>query len=142
MLSNFAWYFLSFKGRVSRQEFWLGYLATVIVLLLLEHKLEDLILYLRRPPSGSWYRQDLELALVIPKILARAMLLWPFLAISAKRMHDMNFSGWWVLGLAIFAVTRTDFGGLIFSLGMVIGLLPGTRGVNRFGADPIARSST
>jgi len=142
MLSNFAWYFLSFKGRISRHEFWLGYLAAVLVLLLLQHKFEDLILYLRRPPSGNWRSEDLELALAIPKVLARAILLWPFFAILAKRVHDINFSGWWVIGFGILAITHTDFGGVIFSLGMVIGLLPGTRGVNRFGEDPIAHSST
>ena len=57
-------------------------------------------------------------------------LLVPLLAVQARRLHDQDRSGWLVLlnlipyigALAIF----------------VIMLLPGTRGDNRFGPDPLA----
>lgn len=54
--------------------------------------------------------------------------LWPMLAISAKRWHDRDKSGWWTL---ISLVP-------IIGLWMLIecGFFKGTRGPNRFGDDP------
>jgi uncharacterized membrane protein YhaH (DUF805 family) len=143
MGSHFAWYFLSLKGRISRQEFWLGYGATIVVAFILKWKLEDLFVYMRRPATGVWYRADLELALALPKILAAAIVLWPLIAIYVKRLHDLNLTGWWLLGLitihAIAMVIIPDAWIVIFLSNVVIGLIPGTRGGNRFGVDPRAQ---
>jgi uncharacterized membrane protein YhaH (DUF805 family) len=38
-MNAFAWFFLSLRGRVSRQEFWLGYLGIIVVALILVHSL-------------------------------------------------------------------------------------------------------
>jgi uncharacterized membrane protein YhaH (DUF805 family) len=43
-----------------------------------------------------------------------------------KRLHDVDRSAWW-----LFAVILVPF------FALALGLLPGTEGDNRFGADPL-----
>ena len=57
------------------------------------------------------------------------LMLWPAVAISAKRWHDRGRSGWWVL-VALLPVI-----GWLWTL-LENGLLPGDRGPNRYGAAP------
>jgi len=85
-------------------------------------------------------------------------------AIAIKRLHDRNRSAWWLLlfymGPVLFIATGVAImwptaGGASFLLGLCliggfalaiwgsveIGFLRGTTGYNRFGPDPLARSS-
>jgi hypothetical protein len=55
--------------------------------------------------------------------------LLPGLAVSVRRLHDINKSGWWLLIVFIPLI-----GGLILLLFMV---RPGDEGRNEFGPDPI-----
>ena len=57
MPAQFARFFLSFKGRSSRQEFWLGYFFTRAVMLLLISPPKDVSLPLLRPTGRAWYQQ-------------------------------------------------------------------------------------
>lgn len=64
-------------------------------------------------------------------LLAVLALIWPSLAIQAKRWHDQDRSAWWILiGLVPFV------GGLIALV--MCGFIQGTPGPNRFGAGPMA----
>ena len=65
--------------------------------------------------------------------LVNLVLIWPLLAISAKRIHDFDHSGWWVL---------LHFVPVVGSLAViaVLGCVPGTHGANRFGPDPLRRT--
>lgn len=56
--------------------------------------------------------------------------LWPSIAVSVKRFHDRDMSGWWVL-MALVPLIGTIF------LFVVVGCLRGTVGSNRFGPDPL-----
>jgi uncharacterized membrane protein YhaH (DUF805 family) len=125
---DFAWLFLSFKGRSSRQEFWLGYVGIIVVLYLLQFPLETLSLYFFRPMGRQWSDDELLLALFAPRLLAAAISMWPLAAISVKRLHDISLSGWW---LPVFWLA-----------GFVLGIIPGRRGSNRFGDDPLAYKRT
>ena len=51
MVSDFTWYLLSFKGRISRQEFWLGYAGIIVIMLLLRRPLENFMLAIFRPQA-------------------------------------------------------------------------------------------
>ena len=86
---------------------------------------------------------------------------WRLLMGSVKRLHDLNFSGWWVillLGVADYSYTIDgtqvsfnpanyllgDFFGDIFSIiGLVFWLLlalkRGTVGFNKYGKDPLTK---
>ena len=61
--------------------------------------------------------------------LANLAFVWPLIAVSAKRQHDFDFSGWWALIHFVPGVGS-------FILLVVDGSMPGTRGPNRFGIDP------
>ena len=91
-------------------------------------------------------------------------MLWPILAVGSKRLHDRNKNGWWLLvfwlfpfalfcggfSIIFFDDPRTGRSGdfstgsiLIFASlppalwGIVeLGILPGTKGPNLYGADP------
>ena len=67
---------------------------------------------------------------VIPAILILACL-WPTIAVSVKRWHDRNKSGWWVFINLIPVV------GAIWAL-IEQGFLKGTPGRNDYGEDPLA----
>lgn len=107
------------RGRITRRHFWLwGVLALGGLTLLLRALLE----IARLPPD----RAD---------AIASLLLLWPAIAVSAKRWHDRDKSGWWVL-IALLPV--------IGWLWMLIdnGFRRGSPGPNRFGpprVDPALR---
>src|SRR6185503_4484133 len=79
----------------------------------------------------------------------------PGLAVAVRRLHDINFAGWWlalpaapVIGWAILILAHLNPEWLfrIFLIAIVVSplvllvlmFLPGTRGPNRFGDDPKA----
>ncbi len=101
-----------FRGRIPRKAFWLY----GVLLLLGAAVLLGLVLGLAGVRSKT-----LELAINLA-------LLWPGIAVSVKRWHDRDKSGWWVL-IGLIPVV-----GWIWSL-VENGFLRGTAGDNRFGAD-------
>ena len=143
MAAQFAWFFLSLKGRISRQEFWLGYFLTLAVLVLVVPRLQAWSLALHRPASGPWYRNELAMALLSPRIAVFAAVAWPLTALYVKRLHDVGLSAWWLLpfvgALWLTTATGADQKNLL-SAGLfgILGLAPGKRGDNRFGTDPIS----
>lgn len=105
--------YLGVKGRIPRATYWLhGVLS-----LLLAGVVLDGLLAIARVESET------------ANGLVSLLLLWPLIAVSAKRQHDFNFSAWWALIHFVPAV-----GSIVLLL--ADGLVPGTRGPNRFGPDP------
>lgn len=131
----------SFKGRVTRQTFWIWNLSYYLIILLWIQLCNRLV------PELS--------PLLIP--LALLVLLIPDLAVTAKRWHDRNKTSWWLLlNVPLIAgrmmvpatgeeltttPTLLDTASTLLALlcGSWIliecGLLPGTAGPNRFGAE-------
>jgi len=62
------------------------------------------------------------------KILILAVLLLPGIAVAARRLHDLDRTGWWLL---------IAFTGIGIILLIVWDCMKGTTGPNRFGADPL-----
>lgn len=59
----------------------------------------------------------------------------PSIAVTVRRFHDRDMSGWWYLGLTLAGlIPIVGFLGSIAFL--VLMFLPGTAGPNRFGNDP------
>lgn len=59
----------------------------------------------------------------------------PTLAVTVRRLHDRDMSGWWYLGFMVLSLIPL-VGFLVSIAFLVIMFLPGTPGPNRFGADP------
>ena len=106
--------FFSLDGRLSRRQFWLyGVLALLGAALL-----GQVLLGIARVPPKT------------ADLVVNLLLLWPAIAVSVKRWHDRDKSGWWVL-LNLLPVI-----GWLWAL-IDNGFLAGTDGPNRFGASPL-----
>lgn len=108
------WYFsvlkkyAVFSGRARRKEYWMFILFNYLILFLLV--LIDFILLL-----------NTDLTMPILTVIYSISLVIPSLAVSIRRLHDTNHSGWWMfLNFAIFGYAVSE----------------GTTGENRFGPDP------
>ncbi|MBC8944435.1 MULTISPECIES: DUF805 domain-containing protein [Xenorhabdus] len=114
------WYFQVFKnyavfsGRARRKEYWMFYLFNIIIffaICILGAILSDTI------------------GFIVMMLIYALVAFIPSLAVTVRRLHDTNRSGWWFLltfvpiaGIAVFIFT----------------LLEGTEGSNDYGADPKA----
>src|ERR1700744_2435308 len=145
-MNAFAWFFLSLQGRVSRQEFWLGYVGVIVIALILARLLphaggEFYFIPSDTADNEAW--QDTPLSFGWPEFIS-LVLTWPIIAIYAKRLHDLDLTAWWLLLLpaVTFLAGVSMFGRLHVAayclLILVLGFLPGSHGVNRFGDDPRA----
>ncbi len=108
--------YAQFSGRASRSEFWWFQLFVVIVLI----------------PSNvlgfiASYTGSSTLALISTGVGALVWLaiIVPMIAVTVRRLHDTDRSGWWYLLMLVPIV------GLVV---LVFLLLPGTPGNNRFDA--------
>lgn len=110
VLSNYA----GFAGRASRSEFW--WFALFYLLVQLACGVLDAVLFSSYGggPIGA---------------LVSLALLLPYLAVSVRRLHDIDRSGWWLL------ISLVPLVGMIVLL--VFFVQRGTPGPNRFGADPL-----
>ncbi len=121
-----------FSGRARRKEFWLWQLLIGVV--------TAFLLSLSRPVFNPYIDSPGDKLItgfvnpVFSTILFvfLAAIFLPSLAVQVRRLHGNNKSGWWLL-LGI-----TGIGSLVL---LVFYLLDGTRGPNRFGADPKGRIS-
>ena len=107
-----TWFLFSFRGRISRKSFWFFNLCVFAGGLLFGILME---------PTEEITKYQLMFMLWV---------LWPSLAVQAKRWHDIDKSALWVL---------INFIPLIGPLWALIenGFVPGTPGENRFGSDPL-----
>jgi uncharacterized membrane protein YhaH (DUF805 family) len=143
----------SFEGRIGRRTYWLAILALIVALLVLTF--------------APFLLNSEEAAVVMLAVTSQfiwLLSLWPMLALGAKRLHDRDRNGWWLLvfwvlpfvllcggfGIVFFDDPRTgrsgDFStGLTLALAGVpptlwgiieLGFLPGTKGPNLYGASP------
>ncbi|MDE0002591.1 MAG: DUF805 domain-containing protein [Rhodospirillaceae bacterium] len=105
-----------FHGRARRKEYWYFFLFTAIFLWLTMFLDVQL----------GTFSMALEMGLLSGCFsLATAA---PYVAVSVRRLHDTDRSGWWFLLQFIPVV------GTIWYLILLV--LDGSAGVNRFGADP------
>jgi uncharacterized membrane protein YhaH (DUF805 family) len=138
MPSIFSWYFLALEGRISRREFFPGYIGLVLVDIFAVHvgtRLFDAgpVYYYGSKPPLDWVGLYVRLAVYLVSA-------WPFAAILVKRLHDLNISGRWAF--AYFAVAPACHAlGISYWLPNLLivaalSAIPGSSGDNRFGAAP------
>lgn len=120
--------YVDFKGRAARSEFWWWVLFGIV---------SSIILGLIPFIGMIW-----SLALILPN-----------LAVTARRLHDTDRSGWWMLapygvGFLSGAMAFTGSGALVTIVGILAFVMfvvliiwlatKGSDGDNRFGSDPLA----
>ena len=110
--------FATFDGRASRSEYWwfqFFYFLVVIVAVILD---------------GVLVGGNLETAGAL-EIVSQLILLLPALAVTARRLHDVDRSGWWMLvGITIVGLIPL----------FIWWLAPGTNKKNKYG-NPIKLKS-
>ena len=139
------------SGRAARSEFWwwsmcAGLIFSIVSMVLLG--IQEVLLGMEEG-GGSVALAILWLGVLIPS-----------LAVTVRRLHDTDWSGWWALSTALCnaaVVYAAAFGphalgfafgsdAVLFSYLAASGIalvvlvrmfLPGTRGDNRFGPDPL-----
>jgi uncharacterized membrane protein YhaH (DUF805 family) len=110
----------SFAGRVGRKTFWMAMLGIIALMFALQAVIVGLAFVSETAALiGS----------VVALPVAVAALVGGF-AVQAKRWHDVDKSGWWLL---IAFVPVIGLYALIMN-----GFVKGTDGANQFGADPVA----
>lgn len=113
--SGFSRYF-DFSTRSLRSEYWwffLSYVVAGIVLTIVD---------------------GFTIGMGVLPLLAMLAYFIPILAVTARRLHDVGRSGWWIL-IAFVPIV----GGLILLYWMVIS---GEDDENRFGANPLGAAAT
>lgn len=114
VLKNFS----DFSSRARRKEYWMFALFYVIVLILI-----GVLAF-----GMSTVSESLFMVFIGVYALYVLAMLIPSLAVTVRRLHDIDKSGWFIL------ISLIPFiGGLIL---LVMTILPGTVGHNSFGPDP------
>lgn len=145
-------FYFQAKGRVSRKQFWLKFFLPYLAVSLAAGVVKGLLDAIEPIAGVAWNG-----AITFVGTYASV-------CVYAKRFHDRNMSGWWALwfmlligvpaatgfisyfvpgtfgpnALGMTAMAAFTFAGLAALVQLVIvGLLPGTKGPNKYGADPL-----
>lgn len=112
--------YATFRGRAARSEYWWWALLNIII---------TTVLYV--PYTYAVLAQDTTMLLTTGLLMAAWGLgvLIPNLAVTVRRLHDTNRSGWNILWSLIPLV-----GGIVVFVFLV---LEGTHGDNSYGTDPL-----
>lgn len=145
--------YADFTGRAPRAEFW-WYILAVIILTVIAKIIDNILGMNLVGPYGPLYLL-LALGLLVPNI-----------AVTVRRLHDTNRSGWWILLPIVAVCLMLVFGGgamiggaaaggaagmaagaglmILFGLLALVAdivlivfcVMPGTTGANTYGPDP------
>jgi uncharacterized membrane protein YhaH (DUF805 family) len=113
LAKTFLWVFARFDGRIGRQVYWLSNILLVAVLALFVRPVVD--------PQTNQVSVELGTFGAVALVLA----IVSSLAVGAKRLHDFGASGLFA-GLLVVPL-------LSLIVTVVIGVVPGTPGPNRYG---------
>ncbi|KXF81889.1 DUF805 domain-containing protein [Enterovibrio coralii] len=107
--------YMVFKGRARRKEYWIFILFNMLI---------SLVLSLVDEQFGTF---NPEIGIGTLGTIYALFVFLPTLAVTVRRLHDADRTGWWaLLGLIPFGV---------FVL-LAMQAFEGTKGENRFGPDP------
>lgn len=127
-------FLFSFSGRINRYDFWVRYVLPILGINIL---LGVLFAVLGAAVGG--------MALMIVMAVVQIAMIWIGLAITVKRLHDRNKSGWWVLIYPAITIVLGIVSAFVISAAayiiplvwiwyfIEIGILPGTSGENDYG---------
>lgn len=102
--------YVGFSGRASRSEYWFWTLFSILC-------------------NVATAIIDSALTIGFFSIIVSLALFLPGLAVSVRRLHDIDRTGWWLL------IALTGIGIIVL---LIFDCIKGTPGNNRFGDDPLA----
>jgi len=108
--------YVNFSGRAIRSEYWYWTLVVTIVVVVLG-VIDERLYPGAQMGAFSYVNMIVTLALIVPG-----------LAMSVRRLHDIDRTGWWLL------LAFTVIGAFVL---IYWACLRGTLGPNRFGPDPL-----
>jgi len=111
-----------FSGRARRKEYWMFQLINVLLIVVLFISFALVI-----PAAVRHNENPLLLFVVLIAVGYVLATIVPSLAVSVRRLHDTNLSGWWVL------IGLIPLGGIVL---LVMHVLDSTPGPNRYGPNP------
>jgi uncharacterized membrane protein YhaH (DUF805 family) len=109
--------YVGFEGRARRKEYWM-------------YSLINLLVYIALAIVEAMTGMVGDSGMGMLTLLYSLAVLIPGLAVSFRRLHDIDKSAWWLL------IAFVPLIGVIVLL--VFACMEGTRGDNRFGPDPKA----
>ncbi|ARN83093.1 DUF805 domain-containing protein [Methylocystis bryophila] len=121
----------AFMGRAPRSEYWWFALFTFFVYIFGG---VPLLVIAANQQAAGLRPEDSSAFIVIALVLGLCFLalLLPTVCVTVRRLHDLDWSGWWYLTLLV------PYLGSLAALVMLIGFcFRGTVGANRFGEDPL-----
>ena len=166
---DWTWYLFRFDGRINRAKLWLAMPVVLGLLTVLGAVIVAIQSLFGGPTPISLGTKDIfklvdpdvyrtlklaDLPRLLAKLLGISLLLWVYFAISIKRLHDRDKSGWWMVPFFVAPGLYNQFDdrlpdsyfmmlpALIVFVLYVWGFvemycLKGSRKANRFGADPL-----
>jgi uncharacterized membrane protein YhaH (DUF805 family) len=150
---GWQWLFFSFAGRINRAKYWLAVLIYVVAMV-------TMTFAVTMGMGLGWIGRIGGIVVGLVALIVYIALIVSSLAVGAKRLHDRDRSGWWLLVFYVLpnvlsvilneistasgAPEIVGFFGLI-PLGIWIwafvelGCLAGTNGPNKYGPDPLGQ---
>lgn len=117
--------YADFSGRSRRKEYWMFVLLNILI--------STAIGVLAMGLFVAEFSEEAMIAILYPVLglaaLYSLVAFIPGLAVTIRRLHDTDRSGWWILAGAIPVI------GAFLLLAFYV--TEGTRGPNRFGPDPV-----
>ena len=127
----------SFEGRISRRTYWytvvVDIICTVIFLALWIIPVDAYFMFFMEIGVLELY-DAVNIFRLLTLFVGLPLSIWIGHAITVKRLHDRNRSGWWTLMSFVPAI------GPLW-LAIECGFRKGTPGLNRYGEPPIRKSS-
>ena len=141
--------YADFNGRSRRKEYWSFFLLNLIVSAVLLGPIYGVLIgnmssvatadpgnFEAAAASGFQYADHpIATGLAALGVLWALFTLVPNIAVTVRRLHDRDMSGWWYLGFIVASLIPLV--GILAGLALlVLMFLEGTKGPNRFGDDP------
>lgn len=130
--------YAEFSGRSRRMEFWSFTLMNAVILIVLTTVALAMGFSFSALSGGEFGSAAFGAGMMAPFALMGIyglLVLVPSIAVTVRRLHDRNMSGWWYLGFIVLSALPLI--GFVANIAfLVIMFLPGTPGPNRFGNDP------
>jgi uncharacterized membrane protein YhaH (DUF805 family) len=160
--------YAEFSGRSRRMEYWMWVVFQMLIaiafwVLMMVTVGSAMMSTARGNPTGMLAAGGAAMVIWAVMMLVWLAFIIPGLAVSVRRLHDTNRSGWWILapiaGYCIMFVgismtaNGSSMGGVLMTIGgiavlvlaimlFVFMLLEGTKGPNKYGPDPKGQVDT